>query len=139
MPYATLQSMADRFGERELIDLTDRAEPYTGAVVEAVLARALEAADAEVDGYLRGRYAVPATPTPALLVDVACDLARWRLWDQTPPEVVKDRAKAAREVLRAIAAGTMVLDAAAAPQAADAGPAEVVFAGRPRFYPGEGW
>lgn len=114
MPYATKQAMIDRFGERELVDLTDRAEPYTGAIVDAVLDRAMTSADAEVDAALRGRYAVPVDPAPELLVDLACDLARWRLWDNDIPEAVAERAKAARASLGKIARHELVLDVPAA-------------------------
>lgn len=111
MPYATRAALIDRFGIRELIDRTDLAEPYTGEIVDAVLDRAIAAADAEIDAALRARYAVPLAPVPELVASIACDLARWHLWPTNPPEWVEDRAKAARASLDRIACGTLVLDA----------------------------
>lgn len=46
MPYTSASALTDEFGAAELIQLTDRATPYTGAIVTAVLDRAIEKADA---------------------------------------------------------------------------------------------
>jgi phage gp36-like protein len=112
--YATQQAMIDRYGERELINLTDRAEPFTRAIVETVLARAIASANAEVDASLRGRYTVPVTPAPELLVDIACDLARWRLYADAATETIQSRAKSARDQLDRLAKGQLRLDVPAA-------------------------
>jgi phage gp36-like protein len=77
MPYATLQNMMDRFGERELIALTDRDN--TGIVDAAVLARGLQSADDEINPYLVARYTIPPASVPAIVSNFACDIARYRL------------------------------------------------------------
>lgn len=124
MPYATKDALLARFSEHELVELTDRVEPYQGAIVDAVLDRAAASADAEVEAALRGRYALPLDPAPELVVDLACDLARWRLWDDQAPDAVEARAKAARALLRELAAGTKTLDA---PRAGGSGGGRVLF------------
>lgn len=75
--FATKADMQARFGEREVIALTDR--DFTGAINDAVLAQGLAAADAEMTGYLAGRYQLPFPDLPAVLVGYACDIARYRL------------------------------------------------------------
>lgn len=112
MSYATRAAMIARFGEVELIDRTDLAVPRTDAIVDAVLEPAMAAADAEIEAAVRGRYALPLSPVPTLVVDLACDLARWRLWPTDAPEWVESRAKAARSLLERIARGLMVIEAA---------------------------
>lgn len=110
MPYATHQDMTDRFGTDELVALTDRANPPTDAIDATVLDRAIASAAAEIDAALAARYAVPvAAPVPTLLVDICCDLARWRLYDEAPSETVVNRADAARTQLRGLSRGDLVL------------------------------
>ncbi|MQX36822.1 gp436 family protein [Roseospira navarrensis] len=111
MPYASTAAMIERYSERALIDRTDVAEPYTGAVVAAVLDRAIASADGEIDAALRGRYVVPLAPVPPLIVDVACALTWWWLWPDHTPDEVTARAKWARDQLRMIARGEVTLDA----------------------------
>ncbi len=79
MTYATVQDLIDRYGEREMIQLTDIDEPRTDAVVSARAQRALDDAAAEVDGYLAGLYALPLSPVPGTLRRVAIDIARYHL------------------------------------------------------------
>lgn len=125
MPYATLSDMIDRFTEAEMIDLTDTTS--SGLVDASRIERALVDADGEVEAALRGRYALPVTPVPELLVRIACDLARYALHADRPTEVVKERAEVARALLSQIAAGKRLLDAApVAPQETMAGLVEIV-------------
>ncbi len=75
--FATKNDMVSRFGAKEVIQLTDRE--YSGAIDDAVLQRGLTSADAEISGYLAGRYALPFSVVPQMLIDYACDIARYRL------------------------------------------------------------
>ncbi|MBP6543227.1 MAG: DUF1320 family protein, partial [Piscinibacter sp.] len=52
MTYATQADMVARFGETEIVQLTDRVNMPPVAVDAAVLGLALESADAEIDGSL---------------------------------------------------------------------------------------
>lgn len=110
MPYTTLSLLQDRFGESELIQLTDKATPRTGAIVVSVVDKAIADADAEIDGFVGVRYAVPLPePTPPVLVPIACDIARYRLYGNAVPDIVRQRYEDAVARLKDIAAGRMVL------------------------------
>ncbi|MDX1755883.1 MAG: phage protein Gp36 family protein [Marinobacter sp.] len=109
MTYATQADMVERFGEGELIDLTDRN--HTGAIDATVLGRALADATAEIDGYLASRYDLPLASTPVVLVRVCADLARYYLHDDHAPEQVTERHKAAVALLRRISDGQVSLGA----------------------------
>ena len=111
MPYATLQDLVDRFGYEQLAQLSDRD---AGAVIdEVVVSRALADADAEIDGYLAALYALPLTIVPALLVRMACDLARYRLFGDRVTEQVRQLYTDAVRDLKAIAIGAIKIDGAA--------------------------
>lgn len=116
MPYATLADLTARFGEEELIQLTDR---LGAGVVDAVVAgAALAEADAEIDAYLAGRYALPLAAVPQILVRLACDIARYRLATDTPLEEVRKRYEDARRLLENLAAGRVTLGLPAVDQPA---------------------
>ena len=76
MIYCTRYDMIDRFGSTELIQRTDRDN--TGAIDETVLTQAMNDATAEMNAYLSG-FALPAVST--VLVSIACDITRYRLYD----------------------------------------------------------
>lgn len=110
MPYTTRPLLEERFGLDELIQRTDKFVPYTGAVVDAVLSRAIADADAEIDGFVGARYSLPLPdPVPPVLVPVACDIARYRLYDDAVPDVVRQRYEDAVSRLKDIAAGRLTL------------------------------
>jgi phage gp36-like protein len=112
MAYATTDDLIARFGLRELVQLTDRATPATDQPDLAVAQTALDAAEAMIDGYVGAKYALPLLTTPLLLTDVACDLARYRLFADQATDLVIQRNKEAVETLRRISAGAIKIDAA---------------------------
>ncbi len=75
--YATVLAMTTRFGQRELIALTDNEEPYTNEINLDKLNAAIEMANSEVDGYLTARYGATISNPPPFLVGIACDIARY--------------------------------------------------------------
>lgn len=107
MTYASQQNLIDRFGEDELIQLTDREN--LGAIDAAVVARALADADAEINGYLSTRYTLPLSPVPAVLEKLACDIARYQLFENAVTEIVKQRYENAIRFLKDVAAGKVTL------------------------------
>lgn len=107
MAYATQQDMLDRFDEAEIIQLTD--EKDLGVVDTAILAKALADADAAVDGYLMGRYTLPLATVPVALTRIACDLARFFLYDDVATEGVRKRYEDALDFLKALASGKISL------------------------------
>lgn len=98
MTYAIQQNLIDRFGERELMQLTDTTN--SGVIDAAVVAVALADADAEINSYIGARYTLPLTQTTPELVRLASDIARYRLWDVSASEEVKTRYDDAIKKLR---------------------------------------
>jgi phage gp36-like protein len=122
MTYATKQEMIDRFGDLELKQLTDRTG-LVDAIDDVVLGKALDDADAEINGYLMGRYVLPLASTPKILVGLACDIARFRLFEDRATEHVRTRYDDALKYLRDVARGqiSLGLDAAGQPAAEGGG------------------
>ncbi len=103
MAYASVSDLQERFGDNEILQLTDRDgddSPDSG-----VADRALEDASATADSYLARRHDVPLSAAPAVLVAVVCDLARARLYDDNAPEVVTSRKDDALAWLKRVAKG----------------------------------
>ena len=122
MSYTSLALLQDRFGLDELVQRSDKFQPFTGAVVTSVIDRAIADADAEIDGYVGSRYTLPLPlPTPPVLVPIAGDIARYRLYDDAVPEVVRKRYEDAIARLRDIAAGRLSLGVDPAPAASSQG------------------
>lgn len=107
MTYASQQNMIDRFGEDELIQLTDRDS--LGAIDAAVVARALADADAEINGYLSTRYTLPLSPVPAVLEKLACDIARYQLFENKAVDTVKERYENSIRFLKDVVSGKVTL------------------------------
>ena len=125
MSYATLADLIARFTEVEIGQVADT--DGSGEIDAALVARALSDAGAEIDAALVGRYTLPMVPVPELLTRIACDLARESLYTDAPPKVVTDRARQARDLLAAIAAGRMRLGApAAAAESSTQGLVEII-------------
>jgi len=113
MSYLSTTGYIDRYGEDELIQLTDRLG--AGTVDAAVFERAAGDAAAEIDGYLAGRHALPLAHVPPLLVRIAGDIVRHRLYADAAPEEVRKRYEDARRLLESIANGRVSLGLPAAP------------------------
>lgn len=112
MTYFTQQDLIDRFGETELIQLTDRTG--LNAIDSAILAQAIQDASAEIDGYLAGVYPLPLAATPPQLIRVGCDMGRYylRLAIGVVPETVEKRYEHAIKYLKAVATGAISLGVA---------------------------
>lgn len=107
MTYATQQDLIDRYGQTELAQLTD---PTAGATINTTtVARALADADAEINSYVGVRYTLPLPSTPVVILRVACDIARYNLWDNAAPDAVATRYKNAIALLKLLATGDTTL------------------------------
>lgn len=122
MQYATAQDMTARYGEPEMIELTD---PDLTAVKLPRIELKLADAQAFADGFVARVYRLPlegcAKPAsvpgelpervcPPQLTRIVCDVARYYLYDDLAPEhEVYLRYKAAEKELLAIADGKSVL------------------------------
>jgi phage gp36-like protein len=116
MTYAVKNDMIARFGEREVVALTDRDE--TGVVDDAVLTQGLVTADAEINAYLAGRVALPLATPPLILIGYACDIARYRLTGANVIEtdVIGRRYKDAIDFLKLFATSSTVFSRAESAQ-----------------------
>lgn len=109
MAYVNSTEMIARFGELEMIQLTDR-DNATGEVDLTVLDAAIADAEAEVDSYISVRYAMPLASVPDIVKSMTADVARYRLYDTEVPEIVEKRYDAALRLLRDVAARRASLD-----------------------------
>jgi phage gp36-like protein len=121
MPYVSQAQYIARFGEAELVELTDRGSEPTDAVDSAVYNAAAASADGVVDGYLRSRYMVPiAAPTEDLRFHAGAIVRSILYRDQRTETVLTDY-DSAIAWLRDVQAGRVVLDSATTAPATNAG------------------
>ena len=125
MTYATKQDLIERFGETELLQLTDRINRPPQAIDDAVVDRALADADALADGFVGKVAKLPLAAVPPALTKVCADLARYYLHGKSAE---KDGAVArahneAMGWLRDVARGLVQLDLGPAGGSAPAEPA----------------
>jgi phage gp36-like protein len=106
MSYCTRQNMIERFGEPELIQLTDTVG--AGVIDDVVLDQAMDDAAAEINSYL-SMYSLPLATVPAKFVRMACDIARYFLYDDAATDEVVRRFEAAIAYLKMIGTGKIVL------------------------------
>jgi phage gp36-like protein len=100
-------------------------------VIDAVvLGRALADADAEINGYLATRYTLPFSSTPEVINRLACEIARYRLYDDGVPATVCQRYEDAVSLLKKFSSGDVRL--AGMEAMAMAGEATVYYTFEPR-------
>jgi phage gp36-like protein len=132
--YATQQDLIDRAdaGAQTLVELTDRADPPTGVIDAAVVAKALTDADAVIDPHLQARYTLPLASTPKLLVRIAVDISLFDLYGSRAPESITKRYNDALKMLAQISRGDLPLglDGTNAETPAVSGGASFASAGR---------
>lgn len=109
MTYCTLDDLKARYGERMLIDLTDRGAMATGVIDTTVVNRALTDTDAMIDGYLAVRYRLPLSAAPALVADVAQMIAIWKLHVAAPDPKIEEDYKTAIRTLEGLSRGNIRL------------------------------
>ncbi|KXF92091.1 gp436 family protein [Phaeobacter inhibens] len=112
MAYTTAGELTNRYGLSLLVSLTDRGEIATGQVDQGIVARAVDDADAEIDGYLKGRYRLPLSTTPPLVAALSRQISIWNLHTFDAPEKIEQDYKNAIAKLKDIAKGVIVLDVA---------------------------
>lgn len=96
-------ALEDRYGVAEIQDVASRdpeADPAT------VVDEAIRDAVAEAAAFLSSRYTLnDSLQAPESLLPLVCDIARFRLYDEAPPDVVKDAYARAIATLKDIAKG----------------------------------
>ena len=110
--YATLANLQTLCGDEELIQLTDRADPPSGEIDHVVVGAALTAAGHIIDGYVRAQYRLPLSSPVPMLTDLACDIARYRLYNTAATEQVQKRFDDAIKMLVSISKGLIKLPVA---------------------------
>lgn len=134
MTYATITDLLTRFDAAEIAQRVDRGVPrlvsadllvavasgtsldaYTEAEVaramagKAVIERNLQDADETINSYLSSRYVLPLSTVPAVLARVACEMARFYLYDDQVTDLIKDRHAANIKWLGEVSKGTVSL------------------------------
>ncbi|MDN7533860.1 gp436 family protein [Burkholderia orbicola] len=124
MSYAIVDDMVARFGQLELVQLTDRDNIPPSTMDNVRIQGALDDACAAVDGYVGQVYRLPLRgclkpllpgtdpeyAMPPVLVRLTCDIARFYLYDDLSPEnEVHRRYQLALKDLDAIASGKTML------------------------------
>ncbi|MFK3859290.1 gp436 family protein [Pseudoalteromonas rhizosphaerae] len=107
MAYATITAMQQRFGERDLIYLSERDDAPADVINTAVVEQAINDASDVINGYLAGRYELPLVTVPNLLEQFCCDIARYKLGTNDVPEHVETRYKDAIKFLMSVAKGEL--------------------------------
>ncbi|ATG73678.1 hypothetical protein AN401_07245 [Zobellella denitrificans] len=134
MPYITLADLQERFSAEEILSLADDG---TGQIDQDVINRAAEDASGEIDGYVAaGGYTVPMLTVPRIIRAYACDIARYRMYDDAATEQVRKRYEDAIKFLRLLAEGKVKLGLDE-DDVTTAGSAQ--FTGKPGVMPGGGW
>ena len=139
--YVDKGGMIERFGATKLVQLTDKATPPTGGIVDAVLNRALADAAAVIHGYARSAgYAVPfspASPPDGVAGWQAC-IALYGLYQGEAPDKVAEDYKTTLGQLRDLAAGRFTLQAAGIAAPAPTEGAAVLFTASGRVMTAKG-
>jgi len=108
LDYCTINDLVLAFGEDEIIRLSDRSKPKTGQIDPAIVQKAISDATDEINMYLEGRNLLNLPQVPPVLVRIACDVARYYLY-QNPSEAVEKRYKDRKNDLPKIADGRLSL------------------------------
>jgi len=110
MPFTDKAHMTLLFGEKELRELTDRAVPRVGSIIDTVLNGAIDAAHGWVTVYLDESFDITAAllDPPAPLKQVEADIARYFLWKE-PTEMISAKFNQAIEYLKLARIGTLGL------------------------------
>ena len=140
MAYATRTDIEDLYGAAALY-VADR--DGDGVPEAAAIDRALDDASAEIDAYLRVLYDTPVAPVPQLLVQLACDIALYRLAQTGDVRTEEHRARYedALKTLARLAEGKMKLPPPPPPPSTDPdapvpldGPRVIVATGPERLF-----
>ena len=107
MDYCSQEDLIQRYGQDELIQLTDDAN--VGTVDASKVTQAINDASAYIDGYLAGRYPLPLVIVPTVLNRLAADITRYFLWDNGASDPVQKRYDEAVAFLVSVSKGTVAL------------------------------
>lgn len=114
MAYCTLDDILAMMDEAEVIRYTD--DNNAGYINTDVTGKAIAGAGALIDSHLAVRYSVPVSPVPDILVDLAVDIAIYKICSRRgqSPEEIRKKFEDAVKYLEKVAAGKIVLSGASA-------------------------
>lgn len=110
--YIDQSDLEDRFGEDEIVRVSDRDRDGNEDV--DLVADAISDAESEVDSYLGTRYRVPVQDPPRVLVHRTCDIAHYLMLSRWSSATEQDQKRYddAIEWLERVAAGQASLGTA---------------------------
>jgi phage gp36-like protein len=91
--------MTARFGETQMIRLSQPEDRTAETVDEVKVNTALADATSLIDGYVRGRYLVPIAAPPKEIVRATCILARYDLAQGEATDPSEEMAKSRKDVI----------------------------------------
>ena len=111
MAYTTKQELIDRYGQREILQASDKANSgdINDVAVDEAINEAIADAENEIDSYLAAQYSLPLTVTVPVLVLVASDIARYRLHEKDATDEVAERYASQKQFLVRLAKGGAIL------------------------------
>ena len=109
--YATVEAMKRKFGESELIQLTETEPPYLDAINVDNLNAVMQEANSEIDAYVGSRYPLPLQLIPPFLTEIGCNLARYYAvtGDLSENDPIKNRYESSIKTLTKISKGELTL------------------------------
>ena len=131
MIYAAFSDLNAQFGEQEVLAITDR--DGDGVADTTVVNMALQRASNTIDAYLSPRYPLPLTAVPDQLVELCCDIARYRLVgaEASETDAIRTRYKDSLKTLELIRDGKIDIGLSLAGQTpADSASVQVTGGGR---------
>jgi phage gp36-like protein len=115
--YASVSDMTARFGETQILRLSNPEDRVTEVIDNVRVDRHLADATEVINGYIRGRYAVPLVSPPADIVRATCIIALHDLAQgerTSPTEEMEKNYKSIITWLEQIAKELINIDAPAA-------------------------
>lgn len=109
MNYCSESDLVSRFGEPELIRLTNPGVLGADEINSVRLAAAIERQSRLMDAFIGVKAQLPLPAVPPVLVGYCCDLVRSDLDNKREREEVKQRREEAMAFLKELAKGTATL------------------------------
>lgn len=110
MSYCTQAQLVERYSEKMLVEISDRADVPTGTIDATLIARAIADADALIDGYLKVRYALPLADVPRLVTDLSLRISIYYAHAHVAAGKIREDYKDALRTLAEISRGLLQLD-----------------------------
>ena len=109
--YCALEDIQKQVSESTLIQLTD--DNQLGHIDSTIVDEAVIYSETLIDSYLRGRYVLPLSATPAVIKILAVDLSIYRLYSRRfqtdTPDAISEKYKNCIKILEQIQKGIISL------------------------------